>query len=136
MLNQLNQEALNQMTNEQLAELLVVSKKEETDAANARKNIEELIISRFGHRPEGSQTHELANGLKVVITGKMTYSSDIDKLIELSKNLPEMLRPLKVETKLDETGAKYLRNNEPEAWKVISDAITIKPAKTSVSIKA
>jgi hypothetical protein len=51
------------------------------------------------------------------------------------RNLPPNLRPIKVEPKLDETGAKYLRNNEPEVWAMLAPAITIQPAKTSVTIK-
>ena len=57
-------------------------------------------------------------------------------LLQLAGALPENLRPLKVETKLDETGAKYLRANEPEIWAMLAPAITVAPAKTSVAIKA
>ena len=120
----------------ELATKLIKAKQKENEANKARVELEEQLIALLGSKPEGSQTHDLENGLKVTITGKMSYSADVEKLQELCVQIPKNMRPLKVETKLDETGAKYLRNNEPETWAIIADAITIKPAKTSVAIKA
>lgn len=120
---------------EQLAEQLATAKAEESAANKRRVEIEYKIVERLGSKPEGSQTHELANGFKITITGKMTYSADMEMLMQLANNLPPTMRPIKMEPKLDETGAKYLRNNEPDVWAQIAPAITIKPAKTSVTIK-
>ena len=120
----------------ELAIKLIAAKKEEAEANAKRVAIESQIIELLGVKEEGSQTHDLENGLKVTITGKLTYSTDINKLIDLSQKLPENLRPIKVETKADDTGLKYLRREVPEAWKIIAPAVSIKPAKPSVSIKA
>ena len=123
------------ITIEQLVEQLAAAKAAEAKANKERVKIEEQIVERLGHKPEGASTHELANGFKVTVTGKMTYKADMDMLMQLSGNLPPNMRPIKMEPKLDETGANYLRNNEPEVWAMIAPAITIKPAKTSVEIK-
>jgi hypothetical protein len=123
-------------TPEQLAQDLIAAKATEAAANKARVAIEEQLIAALGSRPEGAVTHELTNGFKVTVTGKMTYKADMAKLMAVCCELPENMRPLKVETKLDETGAKYLRANEPEVWAQLAAAITIKPAKTSVEIKA
>lgn len=120
----------------QLAEQLIAAKAAEAKANKERVAIEEQLIEALGSKPEGAETHELPNGLKVTITGKQTYKADMDLLMQICGNLPPNLRPLKVETKLDETGAKYLRNNEPEVWAMLAKAITVTPAKTSVAIKA
>ena len=122
-------------TVEELVDEITKAKAEESRANKIRVALEEILIARLGHKPEGAQTHELANGFKVTITGKMTYSADMELLTQLASNLPPNLRPIKVEPKLDETGAKYLRNNEPEVWAMLAPAITIQPAKTSVTIK-
>jgi hypothetical protein len=119
-----------------LAEQLIAAKHAEQQANEARVEIEQEIIALLGAREEGSSTHQLGNGMKLTITGKMTYSADMELLMQLCNYLPENMRPIKVEPKLDDTGAKYLRNNEPEIWQTIAPAITIKPAKTSVTIKA
>ena len=124
------------VTPEQLAEQLIAAKAAEAQANKERVRIEEQLIEMLGAKEEGATTHELANGLKLTVTGKMTYKADMPLPMQIAGNLPANLRPLKVETKLDETGAKYLRNNEPEVWAMLAPAITITPAKTSVTIKA
>lgn len=127
--------ATTELTIEQLAQQLVAAKAAENAANKQRVAIEEQIVSMLGAREEGSATTELDNGLKLTVTGKMTYKADMLLLTSLCQNLPEALRPIKTEVKLDETGAKYLRNNEPEVWAQIAPAITITPAKTAVSVK-
>lgn len=113
---------------------LIAAKKAENEANSRRVALEEQIISILGVKEEGAATHDV-EGIKLTITGKLSYKADMDVLAELCKALPKNMRPIKTEPKLDETGCKYLRNNEPEAWKQIAAAITIKPAKPSVTIK-
>lgn len=123
-------------TPEQLAQDYIAAKAAEAKANKERVAIEEQLIALLGAKEEGSSTHELANGLKVTLTGKMSYKADMALLMSLAGALPENMRPIKMEPKLDETGAKYLRNNEPEVWSMLAPAITVSPAKTSVTIKA
>lgn len=124
------------MNIEQLATDLIAAKAAEAAANKKRVAIEEQIITMLGHKDEGSQTTELTNGLKITVTGKMTYSADMPALMQLCGDLPENMRPIKTKVELDQTGLKYLKNNEAEIWKHLSIAITMKPAKTSVEIKA
>ena len=77
----------------------------------------------------------LTDGRKITITGKLIYSADIALLISLATALPPHLSPLKVKTELDTTGAKWLRANDPANWGKIAQAITVKPAKTSVEVR-
>lgn len=123
-------------TIEQLAQDYISAKAAESTANKARIAIEEQLIAALGAKEEGATTTELTNGLKVTITGKLTYKADMPMLMQIAGALPENLRPIKTEVKLDETGAKYLKNNEPEIWAMLAPAITIAPAKTSVAIKA
>lgn len=125
---------MNSLTN--LVNELIEAKKAEAEANARRVSIEQEIISITGQKEEGSQTHELENGMKLTVTGKLSYSADMSMLTQLCQALSPDMRPLKVETKLDETGCKYLRHNEPETWSLIAPAITVKPAKTSISVKA
>jgi len=108
-------------------------KKKEIDAYNRRVAIEEQMLAFLESKEEGSKTHTLEDGTKITILNKMTYSTDMDELLRLCEKIPENLRPIK--PKLDETGAKYLRNNEPEVWSVLAPAISVKPAKPYITVK-
>jgi hypothetical protein len=125
-----------EVTIEELVDQLIGAKSAERNATAQRVAIEEQIIAQLGKRDEGSQTHELISGMKVTITGKLSYKADMEKLQAICAKLPPEMRPLKTETKLDETGAKYLRNNEPQIWAKLAAAITLKDAKPSIEIKA
>jgi hypothetical protein len=52
----------------------------------------------------------------------------------IAARIPESLHPVKLKRELDETGVKYLANNEPQLYKVLASALTIEPAKTDVKI--
>lgn len=133
--NQETKMNLQEMNSDELAQAWIAAKQAEERANAQRIEVEQEIVNRFPSREEGSQTHDLPSGLKIEITGKLTYKADIEKLTPLLVNIPQDLHPIKVETKLDETGAKYLRANEPKIWQQIASAITVKPAKTAVKVK-
>jgi hypothetical protein len=122
------------MTPTELARAWLAAKAAENQASKRRQEVEAQIINLLGAKEEGSKTHDV-EGFKVTITGKLSYKADVPLLTNLCDKVPTELRPLKVETKLDETGAKCLRANEPEIWALIAPAITITPAKTALSIK-
>lgn len=113
---------------------LVEAKHAEAAATAARVAIEEQIARLIPPPAEGSQTTQLPDGRKVSLTGKLIYKADLDQLMRLAADLPENLRPLKTTTTVDETGLKFLRNNEPEAWAHLAPAVEIKPAKVAVKI--
>lgn len=123
------------LTLDQLVQHWIEAKRDE-DAANTRRvRIELQIVALQPPREEGSSTHELAGGFKLTLTGKLSYRVvDMTALQALSLQLPPDKRPLKQETKLDETGAKWLRTNAPDLWKLIAPAIEVKPAKVAVKV--
>lgn len=125
---------MNDLTN--LVNELLAAKRTEAEANAKRVSIEQQIVAITGQKEEGSMTIDLENGMKLTVTGKLSYSADMVMLVSLCNEIPEDLRPLRVETRIDETGCKYLRHNEPETWAMIAPAITVKPAKTSISVKA
>lgn len=123
------------LTAEDLARLWSGAKAVERAAQAERVEIEEALIAKLGGaKEEGGATHEVGP-FKVTITGKLSYKADIPMLLALCDRIPEHLRPIKTETKLDETGAKYLRANEPDLWRLISPAVEVKPAKTALTVK-
>lgn len=123
-------------TLDDLVDELIAAKALESRANKDRIAIEEKIVALIGAKEEGAQTTELDSGMKVTITGKLSYKADMAALQEICAKLPEEFRPIKTEVKLDETGAKFLRANEPAIWAKLAKAITVKAAKTSVEVKA
>ena len=126
----------NVRTIEELTAEFITAKAAEAKANKLRIQLEDDIINMLGAKEEGATTTELTNGFKVTITGKLSYKADMAALQEICAKLPAEMRPIKTEVKLDETGAKFLRANEPQIWAKLAKAITVKAAKTSVEVKA
>ena len=118
----------------EIAEDLFKAKLEESFAEAKRIALEQELIALVGAKEEGAQTHEIGD-FKVTITGRINRKIDwaiFDK--DIASKIPESLHPVKVKRELDETGVKYLANNEPQLYKILATALTVKPAKTSVTI--
>lgn len=111
-----------------------IAKQKETAARDERVEIEEEILALHPAREEGSETFATANGVKISLTGKLTYKADLDKLLAITASWPEEARPIKTEIKADESILKALREHSPDAWRQIAPAITVTPAKTGVKV--
>lgn len=114
----------------------VQAKRAEDAATKARITAEDRILAMCPAKEEGSQTIEVG-GFKLTTTGKLTYKCDDPKALAefcVGQSWPGSYAPIKVETKLDETGAKWLRANEPGLWAQLAPFITVKPAKTAVKV--
>lgn len=119
---------------DRLASLWRHAKEREDTARADRIKIEEELLKAHPAKEEGSETFETAQGVKVTLTGKITYKADVDKLIGLTGNWPADIRPIKTKVEADETRLKAIRQHRPDLWATITDAVTTKPAKTGVSI--
>ncbi|MBB4863322.1 hypothetical protein HNP46_002169 [Pseudomonas nitritireducens] len=118
----------------ELFEAWLDAKSRESTANAERVAIEQQIVAAVGFPDEGSKTQKL-EGFKVTTGGKLTYKADMPQLTNLVEQLPPHMRPIKSEPKLDETGCKWLRTNEPNLWALIAPAIETKPAKPTVKIE-
>jgi hypothetical protein len=115
---------------------LMAAKAAESAANKARVTLEEEFIRVSGFdKPEGSQTFNV-DDYKIVVTAKLNRKpTDLDKFVVLAlKELPEPLRPIKTKVEIDQTGIKYLAQNEPDLYARIAPALVVEPAKTSVTI--
>ena len=120
---------------DRLATLWSIAKQREDAAKAERIKIEEDLLRAHPAREEGSETFETPQGVKITLTGKITYKADVDKLISLAGNWPEDIRPIKTKVEADETRLKAIRQHRPDLWAAIASAIETKPAKTGVSMK-
>ena len=120
---------------EQLSRAWIQAKAAE-DAAKARRiEIEESLVAQLGKRDEGSQTHDLG-GFKVTVTGVINRSLDKEVWERIKEKIPEEKRPVVYEPKLDVTGIKWLQINDPDTYRIIAQALTVKPGKTNIKIIA
>lgn len=128
-------QSLAAMTPEGLAAEWLAHKEAENACNKARVAIEEAIIAKLGAKEQGAKTHDL-EGFKVTVEGKLTWKLDEDKWSKIKDSVPEDRCPVSyIEVaKLDEKGAKWLRENDKETWGKLAEAITVKPAKTSVKV--
>ena len=118
----------------EIAQELYEARQVEREANERRVQLEEELIALVGAREEGSKTHTIGD-FKVTITGKLNRKIDWEIFDDsIASQIPESLQPVKVKRELDDAGVKYLANNEPQLYKLLSKALTIKPAKTAVTI--
>lgn len=121
-------------TETEIAQDLFDARQVEREANERRVELEEELIALVGAREEGSKTHTIGD-FKITITGKLNRKIDWEIFDDsIASHIPESLQPVKIKRELDETGVKYLANNEPQLYKLLSKALTIKPAKTAVTI--
>ena len=123
------------MRNEvEIADELFQAKQDERKANEHRVALAEDLITILGNREEGATTHQVGD-YKITITGKLKRKINWDMFDStIAARIPESLHPVKLKRELDETGVKYLANNEPQLYKVLASALTIEPAKTDVKI--
>lgn len=82
---------------------------------------------------EGAKTTNI-DGFKIVSKGVINRTLDIKSWDLVRESVPETLRPIKYTPKLDEVGVKWLRDNDPALYKVVSTCITAKPGKTNITV--
>lgn len=120
---------------DQLAVEWAEAKEREDFAKNERIAVEKQILEMHAAKEEGSTTITTPTGVKITLTGKLTYKVDIDHLTALTGSWPADIRPIKTKVEADETRLKAIRAESPKLWAQIAQAVETKPAKTGVSIK-
>lgn len=125
-------------TDEQLETLSLfwlAAKAEEQEANKKRIRFEEEILAIVRPNAEGRMSLKLGSGYKLTLTSKMIYKGDCDALEAMSADWPDEYQVVRIKKDLNETKLKEIRMYRPEVWLRMSDAITMKPAKVSVSIE-
>lgn len=123
------------MNAEQLAQEWLSAKKAEETAAARRLEIEQDILRALPAKEEGSKTTMLANGIKICTIGKLKYSADLEKLLSITQAWPVDAKPIKTKVEADETALKQIRAERPDLWRQLAPAVTVRAAKTNVSIE-
>lgn len=110
----------------------LTAKAKEDAAKAARIDIEKQMESLVALKPEGSKTIHDGKFTISFKTGK-NYKMDWVKWEEVKASIPENIHPVKMKPEVDETGVRWLRDNNPQAYALLP--MTVSDAKTGVSIK-
>lgn len=124
------------MSIDNLAAQWEAAKLEETRAIAARIGIEQRMTEALGVREEGSQTHR-GEQYKVTITGVLNRKFDEAALSAVAGRIPTplLLQAVRYKPEPIAAGLRYLRNNEPETYAVLAEALTVTPGKPGVRVE-
>lgn len=119
---------------EMLASEWLEAKRREMQANADRLAIEEKLLQLLPVKEEGSISTKLENGMKFTATSKLNYKVDMEKLLEITQHWGGA-SPVKTIIKIDETRLKHLRAINAPMWRKLAAAVTVKPAKTTITIE-
>ncbi len=112
---------------------------DENNMKNLRIACELEIGELVNSKPQGSQTVDAGNGMKVTVTRGTDYTADVDALRndeDLCEIAPLTYVPPQAATyTFDEAAYRKMVKNDPCTAALLSKHITSKPKKLSVAIK-
>jgi hypothetical protein len=120
---------------EQLVEAWREAKRREQTAEAERVLIGNKLASILGVPEEGAKSHTVGN---YSVTVKQPINRTVDwAVFDAAKAVaPEGTHmPEKVKRELDETGLKWIRDNQPELYAEIAKAVTAKPGRIGIEVK-
>lgn len=116
-----------------LAEHLKVSKAEDK-AKTRRVEIEAELEKLYGDFDGKSKTFN-EEKYKVTIKKNFIQKLDQEKYKNVRTNIPENLRPEKISYAIDNDGLIWLKENNREIYLKVSDCVTEKQNKSTVSVE-
>ncbi len=103
-----------------------------------RIKLEELLASLVPTKEIGQTTTVLTNGMKVVVKRGYNYGADCDDIQRLFMEMGsgDLVAPIKAKTtrSLDVVGYEWYRANHPDVFRIMSEHVTVTPAKVSVTV--
>lgn len=124
------------MTLREACAALLRAKEAEARARDARLEAEDILLDLIGELPpEGSNRRE-DGPFVAVITKTIRRTFDEAKLREISHQIPDEIgrRLVRWKPEINVRELKYVRDNEPELYAVVAQAVEAKPAKPSVAV--
>lgn len=118
------------------AQALRDAKAAEDSARATRLAAEEAVIALLGVKAEGTTTVK-TEFFKVSTVGKLTRSLDEAAFRAIADDIPAAFRDRLVRWKpeLVASEVRHIEHNEPEVYRVLAQALTVKPAKPAVSVE-
>lgn len=108
------------------------AKQSETESRDRRIAAEVAMLAILPQVEEGSYSQVLQNGIKISTRSSIIYTADFEMLEEITKDWPESL--IKTKREINTSVLRDIRKQRPLAYARISDVVTSKPAKTTVTV--
>lgn len=120
---------------DRVAAQLRLAKEREAEATAARLVAEQEVIALMGVKEEGTFVQK-GDFFKVTTVGKLNRTLDAEAFEAIKPSIPHSIRDRLVRNKPEIvlSELRYIENNEPEIYKIFSQALTVKPAKPAVSV--
>ncbi len=97
--------------------------------------VERLILNNITAKDEGTVTEKTTNH-KLTVTFKMNRKLDDGVWARIRNQIPDNLHPVRYKAEVDTRGIRYLQQNEPDVYLILSEALTTKPAKPYIKVEA
>ena len=113
------------------------AKAAEAEANKQRLAVEAKIVELINDGSiEGTQTADLG-AVKIKVTRSLTRKVDLEALSKIADQIPEAIRNrlLKTKIELDTRELRFIENNEPELYLIVSKAVTTTPSKPAVKVE-
>ena len=122
---------------ERAAEALIQAKAAEQQAQHARLVAELEVLDLLGDNHGEGPTKVDAGAYKLTVRTAMNRAIDRDVLCQIAPEIPEPIakRLFRWKPELVLSELRYLQSNEIELYGVIARAITMKPAKPSITVE-
>lgn len=122
---------------EYAAERLIQAKAAEQVANHARLVAELEVLDLLGELDGEGTTKFEAGDYKLTVRTSMTRTVDKDVLAQVAPNIPEAIakRVFRWKPELDLKELRYLQSNEVDLYGIVAQAITMKPAKPSITVE-
>lgn len=123
-------------TIELMAKEWLLHKSAEQSAQAARRAVEDELIKLIDRRDEGTSKRK-AGRAEIAAQFGVTYSVDADALARIADQVPPEIqkRVIRWKPAVDARELKYLRNNEPQIYAVLAQAIEAKPGRPTFTVK-
>lgn len=119
----------------ELAQKWLEAKEAEAGWADVRARLEAEILELAEVKEEGSKTTNVGR-FKVRTTARVYRSVDAEAWEQLRDSIPEDMRDVvEYKPKVNTRGFKWIRDNAPEVFERLAEAITSKQGKTGVNIE-
>jgi hypothetical protein len=128
------------MTPEEKKELVkkyFAAKAKEDKAKKERKEIEEIFQSEYAPEvPEGQKSKTFEEDTFKIVCKKADKTLVLDEKMYLliRQNIPAEQRPEKVKFSLDVEGYEWLKKNNYEAYRTVSECVSEKDTAPSITI--
>ena len=122
---------------ERAAEALIQARAAEIEANQRRLEAERDVLHLLGEI-EVEGTHKSSAGAyTVTVRSSMNRTLDRDVLVQIAPQIPEQIakRLFRWKPELELRELRYIQDNEPELYGIVAQAITMKPAKPSISVE-